>query len=114
MSPGSTPLLLWTDDTLCDGVRDLLRRRPKDHLVEYRHTGQRRSQSVYKSRKNGPLDHSDGMERKGNAKRREMKRAIKWFSCYSCCCCVFGLCAGFVGCLQPVHRDKVVQRNGSQ
>lgn len=24
------------------------------------------------------------------------------------------LCAGFVGCLQPVHRDKVVQKNSSK
>lgn len=130
MSPGSKPLLLWTDDTLCVGLRCSLRHSPKGYAMEMwlcvavaasrrecRHTQCSRLRAFTsqdkKREKKGLLDHSDGMGKRGNAKSREMRKGTKWFSCYSCCC-FFALCAGFVGCLQPVHGDKTVQRNGSQ
>lgn len=111
MSPGSVPLLLWTDYTLCVGVRCSPCCWPKDHLLEMwphdrseAHTAQR-SQCIYESRKKGCLTFQTEWKGKGIAKAEKL-RVIK---CFSSCCRVFGLYAGFVGRMQPVHRDKVVR-----
>ncbi len=63
MSPGSMPLLLWTDDTLCVGPCYLLCV-ARQRIIWW-------GAGIYKWRRR-LLDHSDGMEKKGNAK------ADKW------------------------------------
>lgn len=59
------------------------------------------------------LDHSDGMDMKERQRQRN-EASHKVVFLFELLLAFLWSYSGFVGCLQPVHRDKVVQRSDSQ